>query len=40
MSAEALPAVPHAAVERVETVDARMLALVRCVLAYSALAIL
>ncbi|MGQ0749212.1 MAG: sensor histidine kinase [Betaproteobacteria bacterium] len=40
MSAEALPAVPHAAIERVETVDARMLALVRCVLAYSALAII
>lgn len=40
MSAEAPPAVPHAAIERVETVDARMLALVRCVLAYSALVII
>src|SRR5688572_30392550 len=31
---------PTAVAERVETVDARMLALVRCVLAYSALVII
>jgi signal transduction histidine kinase len=41
MAANATGVLPQtAAVERVETVDARMLVLVRCVLAYSALAII
>lgn len=41
MPADAHPAVARfAAVERVETVDARMLVLVRCLLAYSALVII